>query len=60
MILDATEPHEALLTAADDVNERKHTAQLHRYYAEIIACLHEARGLDHGAGRSQRPLAHAA
>ena len=41
----ATEPHEALLTAADDVNERKHTAQLHRCYAEIIACLHEARAV---------------
>ena len=41
----ATEQHEALLTAADDVNERKHTAQLHRYYAEIIACLHDARAV---------------
>lgn len=41
----ATEPHEALLTAADDVNERKHTAQLKRYYAEIIACLANARAV---------------
>jgi len=39
----ATERHEALLTAADDVNQRKHTAQLKHYYAEIISCLANAR-----------------
>lgn len=38
-------PFEAQLVAADDVNERKFTAHLNRYYAEIIACVREAKGL---------------
>ena len=38
----STAPFEAQLTEADDVSQRKFTAQLHRYYEEVIACLREA------------------
>jgi peptide subunit release factor 1 (eRF1) len=36
---------EALHTQADDVSERKFTAQLHRYYEEVVACVRHADGL---------------
>jgi hypothetical protein len=35
-------PFEAQLTDADDVSQRKFTAQLHRYYEEVIAFVREA------------------
>ncbi|MDZ4401741.1 hypothetical protein [Prosthecobacter sp.] len=38
----STTPFEAQLTEADDVSQRKFTAQLHRYYEEVIACVREA------------------
>jgi hypothetical protein len=41
----ANASHEAQLTEADDVSERKFTAQLQRYYAEIIECVRHAEAV---------------
>ena len=38
-------PHEAQLTEADDVSQRKYSAQLHHYYAEVIECIRDAEGI---------------
>lgn len=39
------EPHEALLTMADDVKDRRFTNHLNHYYDEVIDCVHEAGSL---------------
>ena len=38
-------PHEALLTMADDVKDRRFANHLNKYYDEVIACVHEAGSL---------------
>lgn len=41
----STEPHEALLTMADDVKDRRFASHLNHYYDEVIDCVHEAESL---------------
>ncbi len=41
----STEPHEALLTMADDVKERRFTSHLRIYYDEVIEAIHDADAL---------------
>ena len=41
----STAPYDALQVQADDVTERKFTAQLHHYYEEVVACVRHAEGL---------------
>ena len=38
-------PFETLLVQADDVQERKFTAHLHHYYAEVVECVRHAKAL---------------
>lgn len=41
----STAPYEALQVQADDVTQRKFTAELHHYYEEVVACVRHAEGL---------------
>jgi hypothetical protein len=43
--LRSNDPHEALLTMADDVKERRFTSHLRLYYDEVIESIHEAEAL---------------
>lgn len=41
----STAPHEALLTMADDVKDRRFASKLNKYYDEVAASLHQAASL---------------
>lgn len=41
----STGSFEALQVEADDVTQRKFTAQLHHYYEEVVACVRHAESL---------------
>jgi hypothetical protein len=48
---------ESLQVEADDVSERKFTAELHRYYQEVVACVqHAVRLLIIGPGEAKGQL----
>lgn len=41
----STASFESLKVEADDVTQRKFTAELHHYYEEVVACVRHAEGL---------------
>lgn len=53
----STTPYEAQLVQADDSQEREFTGHLNRYYAEVIAAIHDAESvLIFGPGEAKGEL----